>query len=95
MHCNYCLFLCKHVYAICSDVEMIMFLNFAQNIVGGYTAEPRQGDGSKQYPKSMFREKKEKAYSFKPLFYYIKVGCNRAYFTRKAQEKQGVAPFEL
>ena len=48
----------------------------AQNIDCGYSLEPPQRGGSKEYPQSLFmsRNKKNNVYPCKPQFYYIKVG---------------------
>ena len=53
-----------------------MFHISAQNIDCGYSLEPPQRGGSYEYPKSMFlnSNEKNKVYSYKPKFYYIKVG---------------------
>ena len=48
----------------------------AQNMDCGYSLEPPRRCGSNEYPQSMFlsRNKKNNVYSYKPPFYYIKVG---------------------
>ena len=53
-----------------------IFHNSAQNIDCGYSLEPPRRGGSNEYPQSMFlsRNKKANVYSWKPQFYYIKVG---------------------
>ena len=52
------------------------FLISAQNIDCGYSLEPPQRGGSNEYPQSTFlsRNKKNNVYTYKPQFYYIKVG---------------------
>ena len=47
-----------------------------QNIDCGYSLEPPQQGGSKEYPQSMFlsTNKNNNVYPCKPQFYYIKVG---------------------
>ena len=47
-----------------------------QNIDCGCSLEPPWRGGSNEYPQSMFssRTKKKNVYSYKPKFYYIKVG---------------------
>ena len=47
-----------------------------QNINCGYSLEPPRRGGSNEYPQSMLsnKNKKNKVYSYKPQFYYIKVG---------------------
>ena len=53
-----------------------IFHVFVQNMDCGYSLEPPRRGGSNEYPQSMFlsRNKKNKIYSCKPQFYYIKVG---------------------
>ena len=53
-----------------------IFLIFAQNIDCGYTLEPPRRGGSNQYPQSMFwsKNKKNRYTTWKPQFFYIKVG---------------------
>ena len=61
-----------------------IFLIFAQNINCGYTLEPLQRDGSKEYLQSMFwsKNKKQQQYPCNPQFYYIKVGNKVVFISR-------------
>ena len=59
-----------------SDENSDMFHISAQTIECGYPLEPPRQGGSNEYPQSMFlsRNKKNNVWSYKPQFYYIKMG---------------------
>ena len=59
-----------------SDKNSDIFHISVQNIDCGYSLEPPRRGGSNEYPQSMFlsRNMKNNVYSWKPQFYYIKVG---------------------
>ena len=60
-----------------------IFLIFAQNIDCGYTLEPPQRGGSKEYPQTMFWSKNKKnMFTRVNPFFYIKVGCKWVFITR-------------
>ena len=59
------------------QIKILIFFHIStQNIDCGYSLEPHQWGGSNEYPQSMClsRNMKNNVYTFKPQFYYIKVG---------------------